>query len=333
MALRRIEVLVAPDLAGKVRHLLESHESLRWWELAGSAGCAVFCALVEAKQVEGLLDPLQAAFGRDASFRAMVVPVEATVPVVEEPPKEEKADKEKDKGKKARNRISRDELAQTIERSARPDRIFVVTVVLSTVVAAIGLVKSSPAIIIGAMVVAPLLGPNMALALATTLGDAKLAGRAIRCNVVGVVTALVLSLAFGLLGLLDLQLPEEIQLRTRMDLLDLVLALAAGAAGALAFTTNVLTSLVGVMVAVALLPPLVVFGMLLGGGWTEQAFGALLLLAGNVVCVLLAATTTFLLQGLGPRQWWKERASKRRAFAVIALLAVLLVVLAVFTDL
>ena len=332
MSLRRVEVLVAPECADKVRHLLRDQEALRWWEPPPSSGTAIFCALLEAKHVEGLLDPLQAAFGREESFRALVLPVEATIPLEDKPP-EENPDAANNKKGKTRNRISRDELVQALELSAQPNRVFFATVVLSTVVAAIGLVKSSPAIIIGAMVVAPLLGPNMALALATTLGDAKLAGKALKANLLGVATALLLSLAFGLFAGLELRLTEEIELRTKMDVLDLILALAAGAAGALAFTSNVLSSLVGVMVAVALLPPLVVFGMLLSSGWVEQGLGALLLLVGNVVCVLLAATTTFLLQGLGPREWWKERASKRRAFAVIGMLATLLVVLGLLTKL
>jgi uncharacterized membrane protein len=107
-----------------------------------------------------------------------------------------------------------------------------------------------------------------------------------------------------------------------------VLALAAGSAGALAFTSGVPSVVVGVMVAVALLPPLVVAGLLAGAGHWMPAAGALVLLLTNVTCVNLAGVVTFLLQKVRPRTWWeadRARSSTRLAVAVwILMLAVLL---------
>ena len=106
------------------------------------------------------------------------------------------------------------------------------------------------------------------------------------------------------------------------------MALASGAAGAIAFTTGVSAALIGVMVAVALLPPLVAFGLMLGGGHPLLSLGALALFLINLICVNLAGVTTFLLQGIRPATWWeKERASKATRIA-IGLWASLLVVLA-----
>ena len=343
MVQRLVDVLVPPELADEARRLIDSAETLRWWELAEFAGTANFRALVQAKQVEPLLDALQSSFIHHPEFRAVVQPVEASVPKVEEPKKEESETPEDETGKKkkARDRVSRAELIAALEPATVANRVFLITVILSTVVAAIGLTKNSAAVLIGAMVVAPLLGPNMALALATTLGDAKLAGRALRTNLVGFVVALGLSMVLGWTELLGSmvevdgeshRLKSEILLRTQVDVYDLILALAAGAAGALAFTSNVLSSLVGVMVAVALMPPLVVVGMMLAAGYDEEAGRAFLLLIGNIVCVLLAATTTFLLQGLGPRQWWREKASKRRSLVVVGLLLVLFGVLVAMVN-
>ena len=129
------------------------------------------------------------------------------------------------------------------------------TVVLSTLVAAIGLVRGDIAVIIGAMVIAPLLGPNVALALAVTLGDGTLAVRALKTIAAGVATAAVVSVLMGVILPVDPSVPE-IASRTDASFSDLALALAAGSAGALAFTTGIPTALIGVMVAVALLPPL-----------------------------------------------------------------------------
>jgi uncharacterized hydrophobic protein (TIGR00271 family) len=122
------------------------------------------------------------------------------------------------------------------------------------------------------MVIAPLLGPNVALSLATTLGDGDLARTALKTNAVGIGLALALSVCLGLILAVDPNI-HEIASRTEVSLSDVVLALVAGGAGALAFTSGVPAALVGVMVAVALLPPLVTCGLLLGSEFFQLARG------------------------------------------------------------
>ena len=203
---------------------------------------------------------------------------------------------------------------------------FLTMVVLSTVVAAGGLLRDSVAVVIGAMVIAPLIGPNIALSLGTALGDTNLLRRAVRVNLAGVAVVLVMSVALGAIVEIDPTIPE-LASRTNVHMADVLLALAAGAAGALAVTRGVPTSLVGVMVAVALLPPLVAAGLFLGSGQYNLAGSAALLTVTNVVCVNLAGVSTFLLQGVRPRRWSdveKARASSKVAIALwVALLAVL----------
>ena len=199
-------------------------------------------------------------------------------------------------------------------------------VALSTVVAAIGLNDNSVAVIIGAMVIAPLLGPNVALSLGITLGDLSLLRQGLLTALAGIAAALVLSVIIGVLLNVDPTL-SEMASRTRVGLGDIVVALASGSAGALAFTTGVSATLIGVMVAVALLPPLVTSGLLLGGGHPALAIGAFSLFLVNLICVNLAGVTTFLLQGIKPTSWWeKDRAVKATRIA-IALSVVLLAVL------
>jgi uncharacterized membrane protein len=122
--------------------------------------------------------------------------------------------------------------------------------------------------------------------------------------------AMVLSAIIGVLMNVDPTLPE-LALRTQVRVGDVMLALASGCAGALAFTSGVSATLIGVMVAVALMPPLVTFGLLVGGGYPILAMGALLLFLVNLICINLAGVITFQIQGIHPATWWEtDRATK-----------------------
>ena len=107
--------------------------------------------------------------------------------------------------------------------------------------------------------------------------------------------------------------------RTDVGMDSIALALASGAAAVLSITTGLSSVLVGVMVAVALLPPTATLGLMLGAGQFEHALGAGLLLAVNVVCVNLAAKVVFLAKGIHPRTWW-ERKKARRAMVLYLLI-------------
>jgi uncharacterized hydrophobic protein (TIGR00341 family) len=197
---------------------------------------------------------------------------------------------------------------------------------LSTIVAAIGLAENNVAVIIGAMVIAPLLGPNIAFAFATSLGDKTLSAQALVTDLAGLGVALALSLVIGVVWPIDLTNPE-ILARTDVNLDGVALALASGAAAVLSLTTGLSSALVGVMVAVALLPPTAVLGMMLGHGRWELAGGAALLLAVNVVCVLLSAKVVFLLRGVKPRTWLDSERARQSRTLYLGLWALLLVVL------
>ncbi len=99
--------------------------------------------------------------------------------------------------------------------------------------------------------------------------------------------------------------------RTEVGMDSVVLALASGAAAALSLTTGLSSVLVGVMVAVALLPPAATLGIMLGQGNMSLAIGAGLLLAVNIVCVNLASKVVFFLKGVDPRTWLEKEKAKR----------------------
>ncbi len=319
MVNRLVEIMAPSAKADHIDQILADTKSLATW-CQRTDDAVQYKVVLSAKDVEQLLDPLQAYTSVHDDVRVVVLQAQAFLPAVETaeapPPAEPE---EKTIGS---TRISRQELDNDLRQAADAGPIFVTTVVLSTIVAAIGLLRDSPEILVGAMVIAPLMGPNMALVLATTLGDGTLARRALRANAVGFATALASALVVGLfvrwfVGL-DPSIPA-LASRTQITPGDILLALAAGSAGALAYTTGVSTALVGVMVAVALLPPFVAMAMLFATGHLSDALGALLLVAVNLICVNLSGIATFVVQGVRPANWWDATRAKhatRRALCV-----------------
>ena len=119
---------------------------------------------------------------------------------------------------------------------------------------------------------------------------------------------------------------REIASRTEVGLSDVALALAAGTAGAVAVTSGVSANLIGVMVAVALLPPMVAFGLLIGAGRFDLADGTGLLLAVNLTCVNLAAVATFLIRGIRPSTFYEQDKAKKASVAALIVWLVILLV-------
>ncbi len=322
MPLRLIEI-VLPSASLAAVDLLPSGDSVVGrWDSALDDERVLIRMLVKSENTEALLDDLASRFSNTQQFRVILLPVEATLPRLVEPAPSSDAPQPP----KSADRISREELVDDVAQGAKLSRVFIVQTLLATIVAAVGLIRNDTAIIIGAMVIAPLLGPNVSLCLATTLGDLELAKRSVRTNAVGLSVTLAASLLIGALFSVD---PSQPALTARIGVHggDIVLALASGCAGVLAFTTGAPTALIGVMVAVALLPPFCVFGLLLASGHWQAASGALMLVATNVICVNLAGVLTFSVQGIRPRTWWEARRARLATRIVAGIWAALLAIL------
>src|SRR5699024_7550565 len=194
-------------------------------------------------------------------FRIMLLPVEATIPHPEVS-EEEGSAKEAREEIESPGRISREELYTDVTEGSELTPAYMGLVVLSTVVAGTGLILGDVAVIIGAMAIAPLLVPNVSFSLSATLGDLELGWRSLKVNAAGFLAVLAISIVMGMLFTVEPGADEMIS-RTMVSLKHIIIALAAGSAGALAFTRGASASIIGVMVAVALLPPLVVLGLLL----------------------------------------------------------------------
>lgn len=161
---------------------------------------------------------------------------------------------------------------------------------LATVVASYGLLANSTAVVIGAMIIAALMGPIMGLALAMVDGDEGLLRKSILAEAVGAALVFTLGLILGKIHG-DIGLTNEILSRTKPNLLDLAVAVAGGAAGAYAMISPRLSvGLVGVAISTALVPPLAACGICVAHGEKALALGAFLLFATNLVAIQCASS-------------------------------------------
>ncbi len=340
MSLRLAEIYLPADYEGDLP-LDEDHPALGRWELTTTDDDRLVRVLLETGDTESFLDELENTIGAKTNYRIVLTAVEATVPRPEDEEDEEEEEDEKKSGSaeqeaqeadneadSSASRISREELYQDVNESVRVTSTYYILVILSTIVAAGGMIRDNVAVVIGAMVIAPLIGPSISISLATTLGDTDLLRRSAQVAVGGLLLSLGLSVLVGLVMPFDPTV-GEIATRTEVAHGDVVLGLAAGVAGAISFTRGVSAALIGVMVAVALLPPTVATGLLAGAGEWGLSIRAALLLLTNVSAVNLAGVLTFILQGIRPNRWYEAeqaRAATRKAITGWVLALVLLVI-------
>jgi uncharacterized hydrophobic protein (TIGR00341 family) len=314
-----IEVVAEESYIDHIKNIVEKNDAPDYWVLSSEGEeRKVIRILVKPEQRQIILDALQGIFSNSLSARVVVIPVEVALP------REEESEKETEKNSAAET--TREELYNSIGKNARLNRTYLLLIFLSTVVVAIGLLNDNVAVVIGAMVIAPLLGPNLAMALGTALGDTDLMWKAFKTGLAGMSLALVLSVLIGVLWPLNVE-SRELLARTYVGLDSAVLAMASGAAAVLSLTSGIPSILVGVMVAVALLPPTATLGLMLGAGQIDLAYGAAFLLAVNIVAVNLSAKLGFLVQGIKPRTWLEKEKAKQSMTSYIIIWVITLATL------
>jgi len=203
----------------------------------------------------------------------------------------------------------RGELQVRLRDSSEPDFSYFLLVLLSSVIATLGLLMNSPATIIGAMLVAPLMSPIIGLGLGSIRGDDRLlreaAAALLRGSGLAVLIAFLLTLSNRLIPFLPLladSLPSEVMARTQPTPMDLGVALAGGLAAAFALAMpNISAALPGVAIATALLPPLATMGIGLAYQRWDVAGGAFLLFITNGVAISASAMIVFFVLGFTPR--------------------------------
>jgi uncharacterized hydrophobic protein (TIGR00271 family) len=218
-----------------------------------------------------------------------------------------------------------------VDEDSSFDWVYVVMNILATVVACFGLLEDSAAVVIGAMIIAMLLGPISGVGLALAEGDNRLLGKASTSLVGGILVVIITAFFIGLFNR-EIPTTTEMVSRTSPNAFDLMIAIGGGAAGAIAVVFKRLSvAFVGVAIATALVPPLSTASMFLARGEFALSGGAFLLAFANIVGIQFACTVVFLLSGfqtIAKRRMldWAASVQNGLSIFVLLILAVLLTV-------
>ena len=190
------------------------------------------------------------------------------------------------------------EICSDIARGSRPEARFYLMVAASSILAALGLVSDSTAVVIGAMLVAPLMTPIFGISLSLVRGDTQLMGHAIKAEIAGVLLAILLAVGIGFI-MPEFYATGEMLSRTKPNLLDLMVAVFAGFAGAYAMVDEHISPVLpGVAIATAIVPPLANTGLCIALGAHHGALGSFLLFFANFLSVLLVTSAVFIACGM-----------------------------------
>ncbi|AXR77428.1 TIGR00341 family protein [Natrarchaeobaculum sulfurireducens] len=275
------------------------------------------------RAVEGVLDRLAEA----ELSTARVVVIDAETVISEEFDELRKLHR---RGTTTGERTSRQVLVTKADELTPAFSIYVVMLLISAVVATSGLLSDSPAVVVGSMVIAPLLGPALAASVGIVTGDGELRTRGFRYQVVGVAVVIAASIGLATLarlaglepGGVDIVVVAELEERVSPNLFSLAVALGAGVAGILSLTRGFSEAIVGVMIAAALIPPAAAVGITTAWGMYGAALGAFGLVAINVLSINAAALVTLWLAGYRPQGLFEVSPTRRQTATYAAVFAV-----------
>ncbi len=206
---------------------------------------------------------------------------------------------------------------------------FFVLMGFASVIASMGVITDSTAVVIGAMLIAPLMSPLMGIAISLVMGWPRRLARSVLVAAGGIVFAITIGIFLGLTvpAAVDTATNAQIVARSSPTMLDMITALAAGAAGAYGLSRpDVSDSLPGVAIAISLVPPLTVVGIAISQGDLGAASGALLLFATNMLAIMVMGGLTFVVTGVTPvRQVAENQHRVRTAVAAVVALAALVI--------
>ena len=235
-------------------------------------------------------------------------------------------------------KIAREELQSNAHNLVSGPETYLLMTVLSSIVATAGLLLGSAATVVGSMVIAPLIGPAMAASVGTVVDDHELFRRGVRLQISGVLVAVASAAAFAAFlrfanlvppGLEPLMI-GEVRERLAPNVLVLAVALGSGVAGVVSLMTGVSVSLVGVMIAVALIPPAATMGIGIAYGIPSLAFGSGVFVLVNVLSINVAALVVLWYAGYRPEAWFRVSNVRSAVAKRIAVLVVFIVLLSLF---
>jgi len=214
-----------------------------------------------------------------------------------------------------------------ITKGSEPGGAFYALLITASMIASFGLVANSTAVIIGAMLVSPLMTPIFGVAVGMLQGNTRLFWQALSVEILGATFAVASAFLFGLLPIITDATPEML-VRTQPNLIDLMVAVFAGFAGAYALLDErVSPALPGVAIATAIVPPLSTAGLCFALGAYRGGAGALLLFLANFVAILIVALITFAIAGLAPTMHFSSAKQFLRRYGVTAVAFIAIVVI------
>lgn len=333
MSLQLIEAYIPNKHFDSVDEKLRAHSYTSYWVSSESRDRMLVRILVDTDEVEEILNYLESVSNVVEGFETILIPVRtylSRATINEDAEEKKEKEKEADNDEKALLlRASRHELITFVEKSSVTTLNYVLLIFLSAIVGTMGFIKDSDAVVIGSMVIAPLIGPVIAMAFSSILGDYKKLGKAALTTFIGIAIVVFITILINFIFHISTDTRQYIA-RTEVTLSDFFLALAAGGAGAIATLNRKAGNLVGVMVAVALLPPNIALGMSIGNQMWDLAFGSLMLVLVNIMCILLSAIILFSLTGIRPVRWKEEqRANVSRTLSIVFVSLIVLSLVAI----
>ncbi|MFP9190666.1 TIGR00341 family protein [Natronosalvus vescus] len=331
--MRLVQITIPTGKRDTVRRLLED-EGLEYTmtdETSRREFEAVAYVPLPQPAVEPVMDKLRAL---GMSDDAITVVVEASTVVSER--FEELAERYAEENDE--DRIGREELRSSAADLMPTTRNYLILTIVSAVVATAGLLLNSAAVVVGSMVIAPLVGPALSASVGTVIDDHGLRVRGVTLQALGIGCAIASAAIFaGFVQMANLVPPgieildiDQIRERLAPDFLALAIALGAGVAGAVSLSTGVSAAIVGVMIAVALIPPAAVVGIALAWGDTTLALGSGVFVLVNVLSINMAALAVLWYQGYRPETWFRTSTARVETLTRIGVLAVVILVLSVF---
>ncbi|TKR25557.1 TIGR00341 family protein [Natronomonas salsuginis] len=301
-------------------------------ETSGRGYTAVAYFPLPTSAVEPVLEQLRNV-GLEREAYTVVISAETVESERFEALTEEYAGKEENE-----ERIARQELESRAEELAAALPTYIIMTVVSAVIATAGLLLDSPATVVGSMVIAPLIGPAMAAAVGSVIDDGELFRRGVGLQLFGVVLAVASATVFAMFVKLTNLVPpgldpltlSEVAERLSPSVLSLAVAIGAGIAGAVSLMTGVSSALVGVMIAVALIPPAATVGIGIAYGNPALAVGSGVLVAVNVLSINLAALVVLWYAGYRPEQFFRHDRARMATLKRVAVLVFAIALLSVF---
>jgi uncharacterized hydrophobic protein (TIGR00341 family) len=232
-------------------------------------------------------------------------------------------------------RIAIEELYRDVEQGSTLDRSYVIFIVLSAILASLGLLSNNVVAVIASMVISPLMGPIIGTSLGTVLTDKKLFKNGLKAEILGLVLSVVAGFIIGILYP-EADVTTEILVRSAPTIFDVGLAIVSGSAAALCFTSGIATALVGIAIAASLMPPACNIGIAIALQRYDIASGSTLLLLSNVFSINITALVIFWIKDVKPtlslrKQKLAKGLARKRGFLVVLGILVLCLPMGVTT--